>query len=71
MLTYVLAALVFLLVALGMALGAIFSRRPIEGSCGGLNAAGMDTACDICDGDPRICEEETRDRAGAGANPPD
>ena len=27
---------------------------------GGMGALGMDTACDICGGNPRVCEEETR-----------
>lgn len=38
----------FLLVILGMALGYIFKRREIKGSCGGITALGMEKACD-CD----------------------
>ena len=60
MLTYLLAALVFGLVVTGMALGVILSNKPIKGSCGGMSAIGMDTACDICGGDPKVCEEETK-----------
>ncbi|MBF0803052.1 MULTISPECIES: (Na+)-NQR maturation NqrM [unclassified Neisseria] len=38
----------FLLVILGMALGYIFTRREIKGSCGGISALGMEKVCD-CD----------------------
>ena len=51
MLTYVIAALVFLLVVAGMAVGVIFSNREIKGSCGGLanlQGQGADAVCDVC-----------------------
>ncbi|MEP5765577.1 MAG: (Na+)-NQR maturation NqrM [Halieaceae bacterium] len=67
MITYLFAALVFGLVIAGMAVGVIFSNKPIKGSCGGMNAIGLDTACDICGGDPKVCEEETRNQAGVAA----
>ena len=67
MLTYLLAALVFGLVVTGMALGVILSNKPIKGSCGGIGALGLDTACEICGGNPRICKEETRNQAGIAA----
>ena len=67
MLTYFFAALVFGLVVTGMALGVIFSNKPIKGSCGGIGALGMDTACEICGGNPQVCEEETRNQAGIAA----
>jgi hypothetical protein len=61
MITFILAFLFFAVVIAGMAIGVIFSNKPIQGSCGGMGALGMDTACDICGGDPAVCEEETRD----------
>ena len=67
MLTYLLAALVFGIVMTGMALGVIFSNKPIKGSCGGIGALGLDTACEICGGNPQICETETRNQAGIAA----
>ena len=67
MITYLLAAMVFGLVVTGMALGVIFSNKPIKGSCGGIGALGMDTACEICGGNPQVCEEETRNQAGVAA----
>ncbi len=60
MATFILTLLLFLLVVAGMAIGVILSNKPIKGSCGGMGALGMDTACDICGGNPRVCEEETR-----------
>lgn len=60
MATFVFAALIFGVVIAGMAIGVIFSNKPIKGSCGGIGALGMDTACEICGGNPQVCEEETR-----------
>ena len=67
MATFIFAALVFCVVVAGMAVGVIFSNKPIKGSCGGIGALGMDTACEICGGNPQTCESETR--AGEGAAP--
>lgn len=51
-----------------MAIGVIAGRKPIKGSCGGMSALGMDTACDICGGDRGKCEEEQqRNNAGPSA----
>lgn len=52
-----------------MAVGVLSGRPPIKGSCGGMGALGMDTACDICGGDPKVCDEETRDGAVGKADP--
>ena len=52
--------LIVALVMAGMAIGVILRDKPIKGSCGGIGALGMDTACDICGGDPKRCEQETR-----------
>lgn len=56
MTTIVLSFLIMLLVVAGMAIGVIFGRRPIAGSCGGMKALGMDVSCEICGGDPNRCE---------------
>ena len=37
---------IFLLVIIGMAVGYIFSKRTIKGSCGGITALGMKKMCD-------------------------
>ncbi len=39
-----------------MAIGVMFGRRPIEGSCGGLKNLGISGECEICGGDPARCE---------------
>lgn len=47
-----------LIVVLAMSVGVIFAQKPIKGSCGGMTALGIDTACDICGGDKNKCEKE-------------
>lgn len=64
MATFIVSALVFGLVIAGMAIGVIMGRAPIKGSCGGMGALGIDTACDLCGGNPQRCDEETRDGKG-------
>ena len=39
---------IFIIVILGMAVGYIFSKRTIKGSCGGISSLGMKKMCD-CD----------------------
>jgi len=60
---YILAFLILVLVVTGMAVGVIFSNKPIKGSCGGLSAVGVDGECEICGGDPQKCDEEQERRA--------
>ena len=67
---FLISAFVIGLVIAGMAVGVIMGRGPIKGSCGGMGALGIDTACDICGGDPKRCDEETRD-GEVGRNNPD
>ncbi len=54
----VFAIVIMLLLVAGMAIGVILKGKPITGSCGGMSALGMDTACDVCGGDQEICETE-------------
>ena len=49
---------VLAIVIIAMSVGVIFANKPIKGSCGGMGALGMDTACDICGGSTAKCEEE-------------
>jgi len=60
---FLISVVVMAVVMAGMAVGVIFGRSPIKGSCGGMGALGIDTSCDICGGDPNRCDEETRDGA--------
>lgn len=51
---------VMLLVVAGMAIGVIFGRKPLTGSCGGVGKAleEKDYVCDICGGDESKCDEK-------------
>ncbi|WP_447928809.1 (Na+)-NQR maturation NqrM [Vreelandella sp. EE27] len=53
------------LIMTAMAVGVLMGRKPIAGSCGGLNQIGMKEGCDICGGKDKVCEEENRKRGGA------
>ncbi|WP_430462458.1 (Na+)-NQR maturation NqrM [Thalassolituus sp. LLYu03] len=52
-----------LLIVAAMAIGVIMGRKPIAGSCGGMSAIGMDTACDVCGGDKNKCKKESEEAA--------
>ncbi len=60
MATVILSIVIFVIVVGVMAIGVLFGRKPIKGSCGGMSSLGMDTACDICGGDTSKCEEEQK-----------
>ncbi len=62
--TFVLVAILLAVMSVGVLLG----REPIKGSCGGMEALGLDTACDICGGDPAVCDEGIRNDTGSGVN---
>lgn len=58
--------IVFALVMLGMAVGVMFGRKPIAGSCGGLGAVGVERACGCKD----VCKNEAeaeRQKPAAGS----
>lgn len=56
--TMMLSFIVLILIVAGMAVGVLMGRKPIAGSCGGMTALGMDVACDVCKGDPEVCDTE-------------
>lgn len=60
--TWVLVFAFMLLVVLGMAVGVIFGRKPIAGSCGGIANLGIEKECSICGGSREKCEEVNRDK---------
>ncbi len=56
--TMILTFVGLLIIVAGMAVGVLMGGKPIAGSCGGMTALGMDVACDVCKGDPEVCETE-------------
>ena len=56
--TMILTFVVLIIIVVGMAVGVLMGGKPIAGSCGGMTALGMDVACDVCKGDPDVCETE-------------
>jgi uncharacterized protein len=66
--TWVLVFALMLLVVLGMAVGVIFGRKPIAGSCGGIANLGIEKECSICGGSREKCEEVNREQTGDVVN---
>lgn len=60
---WLLALGVMLLLMAAMAIGVILGRKPIAGSCGGLNNLGLKEGCEVCGGKDEVCEEENRKQA--------
>jgi hypothetical protein len=58
-----------LLVVVGMALGVIFSNKPLKGSCGGVGKALQeeDYVCDLCGNDENKCDEINAQEGGEEA----
>jgi hypothetical protein len=54
---------VMLLAVLGLALGVIFGRKPLAGSCGGIANLGIDKQCSLCGGNPQKCDELQQDKS--------
>lgn len=54
--TMILAFFVMLALISAMAVGVILGRSPISGSCGGMKALGLDVGCEICGGNPALCD---------------
>lgn len=69
MATFLMATVLFLVLFAAMAVGVIFSNKPIKGSCGGLNNVGLGNGeCEICGGNRDKCEE-VNDRKDDESNP--
>lgn len=66
MATTLLAFVFMVIVMAAMAIGVLMGRKPISGSCGGMKALGMNMDCEICGGNPSLCESGDASRpAGA------
>ena len=66
---FLITFLIMAAIVAAMSIGVIAGREPIKGSCGGIGALGIDQSCEICGGDPRRCDEETRDGEVGRNNP--
>ena len=60
--TWLIVFLTMLLVVAAMAVGVMFGRKPIAGSCGGIAALGIEKECSICGGNQQKCEEVNREK---------
>ncbi len=58
MATVIASFFVLVLVVAGMAIGVIFGRKPLKGSCGGISNGSADTSCSLCGGNANKCEEK-------------
>ena len=59
---WIIAFAFMLLIMAAMAVGVILGRKPIAGSCGGLNRLGLKEGCEVCGGRDEVCEEANRKR---------
>ena len=62
--TFIGALVVFSLAILGMAVGAIFGNKPVQGSCGGLSSMENTDGDDSC----TVCSKPTTDCVDAGGS---
>ncbi|ARS54607.1 (Na+)-NQR maturation NqrM [Kushneria konosiri] len=62
MLLWLIVLAVMLLVVGVMSVGVLLGRKPISGSCGGLNNLGLKQGCDICGGKDDVCEEQRKEK---------
>ncbi len=66
--TIVLAFVFMLVIVAAMAIGVLFGRKPISGSCGGMKALGMDVECEICGGNPTLCDSNDGNAEASAAS---
>jgi hypothetical protein len=52
LITFLLMAVVIVI----MSVGVVFGRKPVQGSCGGMNNVVGLKECEICGGEPKKCE---------------
>ena len=53
---FLITFLVMAVVIVIMAVGVLFGRKPVQGSCGGMNNIVGLKECEICGGEPAKCE---------------
>ena len=60
--TLLVSFIILLLVVGMMSVGVLLGRKPVQGSCGGLNKVQGLGDCEICGGDSNKCETESVNR---------
>lgn len=55
--SFVLVFIAMLASVAAMSIGVMLGRRPIQGSCGGLGALGVDAECKLCGGIATRCAD--------------
>lgn len=60
MATVILSFVLISLAVAGLSIGVMMGRKPLQGSCGGLNNFGEAGACELCGGKPEKCVEIKR-----------
>lgn len=65
MAVFLFSLVIISLAVLGMSIGVLMGRKPLSGTCGGINALGMDGGCEICGGNPQLCDNAAEPSAQA------
>jgi uncharacterized protein len=63
MASFLITFLVMAVVIVIMSVGVLFGRKPVQGSCGGMNNIEGMGECEICGGEPQKCKELNPDQA--------
>lgn len=54
---FLISFLLMAVVILIMSVGVLMGRRPVQGSCGGLNRIDGMSECELCGGDKKKCDD--------------
>lgn len=59
---YLITFLLMTIIIVAMAVGVLAGRKPLQGSCGGLNKIDGLGECEICGGDRQKCDDFAREQ---------
>ncbi len=59
---FLITFLLMTIITIAMAVGVLAGRKPLQGSCGGLNKIDGLGECEICGGDRQKCDELSREQ---------
>jgi len=57
---FLLTFVILMALVAAMAVGVMRGRKPLAGTCGGLNNLGIGGSCEICGGDTSKCDEQSK-----------